>query len=84
MNSHLIWWNFWKKGHEFCHLWEISHFGTGIQIGVVPVPFDRTKMVTVPRQSGTGTTASCNPGFGILTLLSSNSNTEGIRTLIND
>ena len=34
--------------------------------------------------SGTGATDSCSLDFGILTLLSSNSNTEGIGTLIND
>ena len=34
--------------------------------------------------SGTGTIASCCPDFGIHALLSSNSHTEGIGTLIND
>ena len=62
---------------------------------VVLVPLTRTKVVSVPRQSGTGTNFQNMIGtgttllpatliFGILTLLSSNSNTEGIGTLIND
>ena len=72
---------------------------------MVPVP---SKVVLVPRQSGTGTnfqnmigtgtnpsgtstnpsgtstTASDNPDFCIHALLSSNSHTEGIGTLINE
>ena len=39
---------------------------------------------TSTNPSGTSTTYSCSLDFGILTLLSSNSNTEGIATLIND
>ena len=46
---------FLEKGHEICHFWAISQFGTGTQIRVVSVPIDRTKVVPVPRQSGTGT-----------------------------
>ena len=55
MNTLLIWWNFWKKGHEICYFWAIPQVGTGTQIGVVPVPLNKTKVVPVPRQSGTGT-----------------------------
>ena len=80
--------------------------GTGtIQSGtgttwMVPVPLTRTKVVPIPRQSGTstnfqnmigtgtnpsgtGTTASSSPDFCICALLSSNSYTKGIGTLIN-
>ena len=46
---------FLEKRNEICHIWAISQFGTGTQIGVVSVPIDRTKVVPVPRQSGTGT-----------------------------
>ena len=34
------------------------------QTGVAPVPLDRTKMVPVPRQSGTGTTHQNRVGTG--------------------
>ena len=40
---------------KICHFWAIPQFGTGTQIGVVPVPIGRTKVVPVPRQSGPGT-----------------------------
>ena len=39
---------FLEKGHEIYHFWTISHFGTGTQKGVVPVPLNITKMVPVP------------------------------------
>ena len=55
MSTLLIWWNFWKKGHEICHLWAIPQVGTGTQTRVVPIPLDITKMVPLPRQSGTDT-----------------------------
>ena len=68
---------------------------------VVPVSLTRTKVVPIPRQSGTGTnfqnmigtdtntsgtgtTAFGSPDFCICALLSSNSHTEGIGTLINE
>ena len=38
------------------NFWAILQVGTGTDSGVVPVPLDKTKMVPVPRQSGTGTT----------------------------
>ena len=67
----------------------------------VPVPIYITKMVPVPRQSGTGThlqkgvgtgtnqsgtgtDASNSPDFCIRVLLSPNSYTDSIGTLIND
>ena len=70
-------------------------------IKVVPVSLTITKVVPIPRQSGTGTnfqnmigidtnpsgtgtTAFGSPDFCICALLSSNSHTEGIGTLINE
>ena len=66
---------------------------------VVPVPLTRTKVVPVRQSgtgtnfknmigigtnpSGTGTTASGSPDFCIRALLSPNSHTEGIGTIIN-
>ena len=55
---------FLEKGHEICHLWAIPQFGTGTQIGMVPIPIYKTKMVPVPRQSGTGTHLQNKVGTG--------------------
>ena len=41
---------------ESANFWAIPQVGIGTQTEVVSVPLDRTKMVPVPRQSGTGTT----------------------------
>ena len=51
---------------------------------VVPVPLTRTGLVLVPIQEVLVPLLPTTLIFGILTLLSSNSNTEGIGTLIND
>ena len=55
---------FLEKGHEICHFWAIPKFNTGTQTRVVAVPLDRTKMVTVPRQSGTSTHLQNRVGTG--------------------
>ena len=58
---------------------------------MIPVPRQsgtgtthQSRFGTSTDPSGIGTTASCTLIFGILALLSSNSYTEGIGTLIND
>ena len=70
-----------KKNHLKKIVWGVT----------VPVPRQccndtniQNKVGTGTNQSGTGTIASCCPDFGIYALLSSNSHTEGIGTLIND
>ena len=52
------------KGHEISHFWAIPQFSTGTQTGVVPIPIDRTKVVPVPRQSGTDTHLQNRVGIG--------------------
>ena len=51
---------------------------------VVPVPLTRTVLVPVPIQVVSVPLLPTTLIFGILTLLSLNSNTKGIGTLIND
>ena len=51
---------------------------------VVPVPLTRTGLVPVPIQGILIPLLSATLIFGILTLLSSNSYSDGIGTLIND
>ena len=89
------------KNGKICHFWAESRLSIGTKQGWYRYHLCITKMIPVPRQSGTGTThqnrigtitdpsgtgttASCNLDFGILTLLSSISNTEGIGTQLND
>ena len=44
----------------------------------------QNRFSTGTKVSGTSTTSSCNPGFGIFALSSYNSHIESIRTLRND
>ena len=55
---------FLEKGHEIFHFRAIPQFGTGTQTEVVRVPVDKTKVVQVPRQSGTGTHLQNRVGIG--------------------
>ena len=65
---------FLEKGHEICHFWAILQVGTDTQIGVVPLPLNKTKVVPVPtcrtkvvpvlRQSGIGTNLQNRVGTG--------------------
>ena len=48
MSSPLILVEFLERGHEICHFWAILQSGTSTQIGMVPVPICRGKMVPVP------------------------------------
>ena len=69
-------------------------FRTDTKKGWCRYPLDRGKVVPVPihqkragigiDQSGTSTDASSSPDFCTLALLSPNSYTDGIGTLIND
>ena len=91
----------WNQDGKICHFWAESRLGTGTKQGWYRYHLCKTKMVPIPRQSGTdtthqnsfrtaidpngtGTTDSCSFDFCILTLLSSNSHTKGIRTIINE
>ena len=44
--------------------WAIPQVGTGTQTGVVPVPLNKTKVVPILRQSGTGTNMKNRVGIG--------------------
>ena len=54
----------WNQDGKICHFWVESRLGTGTKQGWYRYHLCRTKMVLVPRQSGTRTTHHNSFGTG--------------------